>query len=95
MRQAEIRNMLFTIIANLRKANPDFKRIIDMVSDLDVEVGRGTPFMQLAPGDAPPMMNEKPSEIRAELENLTDALSAKDIANSLAYAGAALGYCVE
>jgi hypothetical protein len=41
------------------------------------------------------MMNEKPSEIRAELENLTDALSAKDIANSLAYAGAALGYCVE
>lgn len=90
MWESNARTTLSSIIANLLHANPDCGSIARTVNNLAKEIGRQNRFKQVEPGDAPPMMNQKACETRAELENVETALREKDVPKALEHAKTAL-----
>jgi hypothetical protein len=90
MTKTSVRDTLVAIIANLRKGAPDFKAMFAIVTDLHVEVGRWNLMRMYGPGEPTPRASAGVTCVRMLLENLADALSAKDVPTSLVHAEDAL-----
>lgn len=91
MWEANVRNTVSEIIANLHREKHNWEQMVYTVSDLAVEVGLQNPAGLVEPSAPIAIMNnQKACDVHAELEGLEAALSGRNVSTALEHAEAVL-----